>query len=71
MRKKCETNQNNSNLAYNDTSISLYDDCFSWVKIKMKARNPFRPWITKGIAKSSRKKQKSYEKYLENRNPQN
>ena len=37
----------------------------------MKARNSFRPWITKGIAKSSKKKQKLFEKYLKNRNPQN
>ena len=37
----------------------------------MKARNSFRPWKLKGIAKSSKKKQKLYEKYLKNRNPQN
>ena len=37
----------------------------------MKARYPFRPWITKGIAKSSKRKQKLYEKYLENCNHQN
>ena len=35
----------------------------------MKARNPFRPWITKGI--ESHKKQKLFEIYLKNRNPQN
>ena len=37
----------------------------------MKARNSFKSWITKGIAKSSEKKQKLYEKYLKNHNPQN
>ena len=65
---------NNSNLVFNeflDTFTSLYDDCFPSVKIKKKARNPFGPRITKGIAKSSSKKQKLYEKYLKNRNPQN
>ena len=37
----------------------------------MKAQNSFGPRITKGIAKSSKKKQKLYEKYSKNRNPQN
>ena len=63
---------NDSKLAYNeflDTFKSLYDGCFRRVKIKVKARNSFKPWITKGIAKSSKKKQKLYEKYLKNRNP--
>ena len=41
------------------------------MKITVKARNSFKPWITKGIAKSSKKKQKLYEKYLKNRNPKN
>ena len=41
------------------------------MKKKVKAQNSFKPWITKGIAKSSKKKQKLYEKYLKNRNPQN
>ena len=65
---------NNSNLAYNeflDTFTSLYNDCFPRVKIKMKIRNSFKPWINKGIAKSCKKIQKLYEKYLKNRNPQN
>ena len=62
------------NLAYNEffhTFTPLYDDCFPTVKIKVKARNSFRPWITKGIAKFSKKKQKLYEKHLKNRNSQN
>ena len=33
--------------------------------------NTSKPWITKGIAKASKKKQKLNEKYLKNRNPQN
>ena len=41
------------------------------MKITVKARNSFKPWITKGTAKSSKKKQKLYEKYLKNRNPKN
>ena len=65
---------NDSNLAYNDfldNFTSLYGDCFPRAKIKVKAQNSFGPRITKGIAKSSKKKQKLYEKYLKNRNPQN
>ena len=65
---------NNSNLAYNEflnTFTSLNDDCFPRVKIKVKAQNPFRTWIIKGITKSYRVKQKLYEKCLKNLNPQN
>ena len=50
---------NDSYLAYNeflDTFTSLSDDCFPMVKIKVKAQNSFRQWITKGIAKSSKEK---------------
>ena len=68
------TTSNDSNLAYNeflDTLTSLYDNCSPTVKIKVKARNSFRSWITKGTANSSKKKQKLYEKYLKNPNRQN
>ena len=73
---KCDNlkTSNDSNLAYNEFLVTftfLYDDCFPSVKIKVKARNSFRPWITKDITKSSKKKQKLYEKRLKNRNPQN
>ena len=37
----------------------------------MKAWNPFRPWVTKGIAKTFKKKQKLYEQYFEKPNPKN
>ena len=59
------------NLAHNeflDTFAFLYDDCFPRVKIKIKARNSFRPCRTNFF--SSKKKQKLYEKYLKSRNPQ-
>ena len=39
--------------------------------MKVKAPNTFKPRITKGIAKSSKKKQKLCKKYLKNNNPQN
>ena len=54
---------NDSNLAYNEF--------LPRVKMNMKARNSFRSWITNGIANSSKKKQKLYEKYSKNHNPQN
>ena len=65
---------NDSNLAFNeflDTFTSLYDDRFPRLKIKVKAQNSFKPSISKGIAKSSKKKQELYKKYLKNRNLQN
>ena len=43
---------NDVNLACNElleTFTSLYDDCFPRMKIKVKARNPFRSWATKGL----------------------
>ena len=61
-------------MSYNeflDTFTCQYDDCFLRVKINAKARNSFKPWITKGITNSSKKKQNLYEKYFKNRNPQN
>ena len=33
-------------------------------KIKLKSKNLASPWITRGIIKSSKRKQKLYEKYL-------
>ena len=58
---------NGSNLAYNEffyTFTSLYDNCFPNMKIKVKARNSFRTWITKGITKSSLRKNKNYMKNI-------
>ena len=37
-------------------------------KIKLKSQKYNNPWITKGIKKSSKRKQKLYEKFLKNRN---
>ena len=38
---------------------------------KIKAKTIQNPWITKGITKSSKKKQKFYERFLKKRTPQN
>ena len=37
---------------------------FPKVKVRIKSKSPHSPWITKRIAKSSKRKQKLYEKYL-------
>ena len=49
----------------------MYDACFPKVKIKLKPKRIFSPWITNGIAKSSRQKQKLYDKFLKNRTREN
>ena len=48
--------------------LSLYNECFPKTKIKLKSQKHFRPWITLGIRKSSKRKQKLYEKFLKTRN---
>ena len=60
------------NLAYNeflDTFTSLHDDCFPRVKVKVKVRNPFRPCITKGLAKHLKSKKKIREKQILRKDP--
>ena len=44
---------------------SLYDKCFPKKKIKLKPQQYNILWITKGIKKLPRRKQKSYKKFLE------
>ena len=40
-------------------------------KVKVNFKSDQSPWITKGIAKPSKKKQRLYEKFLKNRTPKN
>ena len=40
---------------------------FPKVKVRIKSKSPHSPWITKRIAKSSKRKQKLYEKYQKRR----
>ena len=47
--------------------ISLYNECFPRIKIKLKPQKHFRPWITLGMRKSSKRKQRLYEKFLKTR----
>ena len=41
------------------------------LEIKVKFKNDQSPWISKGITKSSKKKQRLYEQFLKNRTPKN
>ena len=61
---------NEHNEAYKhffETFISVSDNFFSKVKVWIKTKSLHSPWITKGITRSSKRKQKLYEKYLKRR----
>ena len=49
---------NNSYDRFLQIFLSLYNECFPKIKIKLKPQKHFRPWITLGIRKSSKRKQK-------------
>ena len=51
--------------------IDIYDNSFPKSEVKVKFKSDQSPWITKCIAKSSKKKQRHYEKFLKNRTPKN
>ena len=64
-------NENSPNNAYNEFLrflLGLYNEAFLKQKIKIKRRSFNSPWMTKGLVKSSKKKQRLYEKFLKNRN---
>ena len=50
---------------------TLYDTYFPEKKIELKNKDLQSPWITKGITKSSKRKQRLYEKFLKNGNKKN
>ena len=63
-------NFSNPNDSYNNfinIFSKLYDDMFPIKVITIKTKSWLRPWITKGIMKSSKQKQKLYNKFLKNR----
>ena len=47
----------------------ICDGCFSIKLIEIKTKNLLSPWITKGIKKSSKRKQKLYNKCLKKKFP--
>ena len=64
-------NPNESYVTFTETITQFYDDCSPKTKFKIKSNNKANPWLTKGIAKPSKRKQKLYEKFLKNRFIQN
>ena len=61
------TNFSDTNKAYDnffESFSSLYDECFPKKKIKLKLQKYNNPWITKGIRKSSKRKQKLFEEFF-------
>ena len=51
--------------------VQIDDQAFPERKTEIKPKNLSSPWITQGLRKSSRKKQRLYEKFLELRNSKN
>ena len=51
--------------------VQIYDQAFPERKIEIKAKNLVSPWNTRGLRKSSRKKQRLYDKFLKKRNSKN
>ena len=49
----------------------LYDSYFPKKQVKLKSKDLQSPWITNGIEKSSKRKQRLYEKFLKNQNEKN
>ena len=49
----------------------IYDDCFPIKVIEIKTKIPLSPWTTKGIKKSSKRKQKLSENILKKQSPKN
>ena len=48
--------------------LTIYENFFPRKKIKLKVKEIQSPWITSGIKKSSKRKQRLYEKFLKTRN---
>ena len=62
---KQSKNANESYVKFSEICTSLYEGCFPKFKIRLNQRKNINPWITKGIKKPSKRKQKVYEKTLE------
>ena len=63
-----------TNLAYEYfqcTFSGLYNHAFPIKEVSLKLKNVSNPWITKGLQKSSKKKQKFYDKFLKSKTNKN
>ena len=65
------TDLNEAYKAFLERFLLLYDKNFPIRKIKIKAKDLESPWITNGIKKSSKKKQRLYQKFLKTRTEKN
>ena len=66
-------NENSPNNAYNEflrIFFGFYNEAFPKQKIKIKRKSFNSPWMTKDLVKSLKKKQRLYERFLNNRNPE-
>ena len=68
---KQSSNANESSAKFSEICTSLYEECFLKFKIRLNQRKNLSPWITKGIKKSSKRKQKLCEIFLEKGNALN
>ena len=62
------------NIFYNislDKFVKTCDITFPEIQIEIKQKNLSSPWITRGLKKSSTRKQLLYEKFLKHRNDKN
>ena len=55
---------NDSYNIFSEKFVQIYDQAFPERKVEIKAKNLVSLWITRGLRKSSRKKQRLYEKFL-------
>ena len=53
--------------AFLDKFTSLYDKIFEKFAVMVKSKTLKKPWITKGILKSSKTKQRLYDKFLKSK----
>ena len=54
-----------------DKFIKLYGKAFPERKVEIKRKNLTSPWITRGLKKFSKRKERLYDKYLKRRNDKN
>ena len=64
-------NPNDAYSIFLEKFCTMYDKHFPFNKIKLKTKDLKTSWITAGIKKSSKWKQRLYTKFLKNRNQKN
>ena len=66
-----QTDTNKAYMSFLKILSSVYDEVFPKESIRLKTKSILSPWITTGIRKSSKKKQKLYQKFLKRRTSEN